>query len=209
MIATTVLVMAPWAVRNTLSFDEFVPLSTQAGFTLAGTYNVTSRDDRQSPAAWRPPTMPPYAALLRRGQSEATLERRFRSLALDYAEANPGYVAKVAYFNLGRLLGLQGASTERPAARETGISERVSDLDVYAFYVLALLAIWAVAAGVARGTPRFVWAIPLAIALSLVFVISYMRYRIPIDPFLILLVGGAIGGARLRRPRWRTGHDAR
>jgi 4-amino-4-deoxy-L-arabinose transferase-like glycosyltransferase len=196
--AATLAVMAPWAVRNTLAFHQLVPISTQAGFTLAGTYNDVSRGYRPSPAAWRAPTMPPYLALRRPRENEATIERRFRSTALSYAESNPGYVAKVAYFNLGRLLELQGPSTERAAAPAAGISRRTSDLDVYAFYLLAVLTVAAIAAGALRRTPAFVWAVPLALTLSLVFVIAYMRYRLPIDPFLVLLVGGAIA-ARVRR----------
>lgn len=202
LVATILLVIAPWAVRNYRAFHEFVPLTTQAGLTLAGTYNDVSRNDHGSPASWRVPTMAPYDRLLQSGGNEAALDRKFGSQALHYAWHNPRYVAKVAYFNLGRLLGLQGAATEHPAARETGVSTAVSDLDVYSFYLLGILAIWAVMTGGLRGIPTFVWLVPIAMAISLVFVIAYMRYRLPIDPFLILLGAGASTRG------WRAKSDA-
>jgi hypothetical protein len=185
-------------VRNTRVFDRFVPLTTQAGFTLAGTYNDPARADRERPAAWRVPTMAPYDRLRASGGNEAVLEQRFRAEAVAYARRHPPYVAKVIAFNTMRLLDLRGPGTERPAATESGISGRVSDVDVYAFYVLALLALLGAAAGGLRGMPVSVWLVPVAMAISLVPVIAYMRYRLPIDPFLIVIVAGAVAHQRLR-----------
>ena len=202
LAVTTLVVLVPWCVRDTVVFGGFVPIATQTGFTLAGTYNTISEHNRGSPGAWQVPTMAPYHALLRRHENEAKLDNAFLSDALGFAENHPQYVAKVAYFNLGRLLELQGPATELPAARESGISNPVSDLDVYAFYALAILALSAVLTGALRRAPIFVWLVPLFIALSLIFAIAYMRYRLPIDPFLILLVAASF-------PRLRNGQHER
>ena len=192
-LATTALVLLPWTIRNARAFGEFIPVSTQSGLTIAGTYNEVSQEDPAHPAAWRAPTMPPYGELLRRDDlDQAELENRFGSLALDYVREHPSYLLKVGYWNTVRLLGLAGPGVEHPAAPETGMGTLTSDIDVYAFYLLALAALAAVIAGVARGTPRFVWALPVFLGLSLVFVIAYMRYRLPIDPFLILLVAAGV-----------------
>ena len=135
-----------------------------------------------------------YAELLDRESrlDEAELERRFRSRAMEYAWENPSYVLEVGCWNTLRLLGLQGSALEHQAAPESGIGNRTSDIDVYAFYLLAVGALASLIAGAARRTPGFVWALPIFLALSLVFVISYMRYRLPIDPFLILLVAAGL-----------------
>lgn len=205
LIATTVLVLVPWCVRDALVFHRFVPVSTQTGFTLAGTYNDVSEADSRSPGSWRVPLMPPYNRLLKAGENEAVLDDAFQSQALHFAVDHPGYTAKVAYFNAGRLLELQGPGTELPAARESGISDDVSNLDVYSFYVLAAVALAAACAGGLRGAPMWLWLVPGLMALSLVFVIAYMRYRLPIDPFLILLaahwlarLGSGVGRRRSR-----------
>jgi len=193
-LAVTALVMLPWTIRNARAFDDLIPVSTQTGFTLAGTYNDVSRDDQVRPAAWRAPTMPPYAELLEQESSldEAELERRFRSRVMEYAWENPSYVLEVGYWNTLRLLGLEGPALEHQAAPETGIGNQTSDIDVYAFYLLAVGSLAALLAGAARRIPGFVWALPVFLALSLVFVIAYMRYRLPIDPFLILLVAAGL-----------------
>src|SRR4051794_13498164 len=39
LVASAVLVIAPWTVRNALVLHAFVPVSDNAGYTLAGTYN--------------------------------------------------------------------------------------------------------------------------------------------------------------------------
>ena len=90
---------------------------------------------------------------------------------------------------------LQGPGLEHNAAAESGIGFTTSDLDVYAFYLLAVLSIVALGLGGLRRAPAFVWAVPVAIGLTLVFVSADMRYRFPIDPFLILLIGGAADAA--------------
>lgn len=46
---------------------------------------------------------------------------------------------------------------------------------------------------------------PPALVLSLIFVTGYMRYRLPLDPFLILLVAGAFAAGH--RHTWRSAGD--
>lgn len=192
-LAMVVLVMAPWAIRNTNSFDTFVPVSTQTGFTLAGTYNQVSRDDESRPAAWRAPTMPPYAALLKsKDLNEAALEEHFRSLAVSYAQEHPSYILEAGFWNTVRMLGLQGPDLERQAAPEGGIGETTSDIDVYSFYLLAAASVISLLVGAARRAPWFIWALPVLLGFSLIFVIAYMRYRLPIDPFLIMLTAAGL-----------------
>jgi len=202
LVGTTILLLAPWAIRNTLAFHRFVPVSTQAGLSLAGTFNDAARTDSREPARWRVPTMPPYRALLQKHDNEAALDQHFFSQVVTYVGAHPTYVAKAGYYNLGRLLDLEGPAIEHDASSETGISTRTSDIDVYAFYILGLLAIFAIMRGALRSAPPFVWSIPVLLALSLIFVIAYMRYRLPIDPFLILLVAGTWRSARAPQASW-------
>jgi len=50
---------------------------------------------------------------------------------------------------------------------------------------LALLAIAGVALGAARGTPWWLWAVPLLLFLSVIWISGDIRYRAPIEPFAV------------------------
>ena len=197
LLAAALVVIAPWTIRNTTQFDTFVPTTTQAGFTLAGAYNEVSREDEQLPAAWRPPTMPPYDRL-RDGkgyEDEAELERRFRSEALGYATDHPLYVPRVVFWTTARMLNLADAEIEKLSAREAGVGDDYVRLNRYSTWLLLVLA--AVGAFVARPPPWF-WLFPLLLWLSVAIAIGATRYRTPVDPFLILLAACAVTS-----PRWR------
>lgn len=197
LVVSALLVLVPWAVRDAVAFHRFVPLSTQTGFTAAGTYNSVSYAHE---ARWIVPTMPPYNRLRAPHETEAQIELKFRSAVLRFIRRHPGYVLRVGYYNLGRLLELEGPGFERGAAAENGLSFTVSDIDVYSFYALAALSLLALLRGGLRRAPAFVWGVPLALVLSLIFVLAYMRYRFPIDPFLILLVAGGLVAVGSRLP---------
>lgn len=202
LVAAAAVVIAPWSVRNALAFDAFVPVSTQGGFTLAGTYNDVTRTDPVLPGKWRAIIVEPYASVLdRRGLDEAEADRALRAAAREYVADHPTYVLKVGLWNTIRLAGLQGADAERPVAPEIGVSGRTSDAHVYAFYVLALLAIGGMVAGAFRARPWPLWVLPAALVVSLVFVTSpNTRYRTVIDALLMppAAVGVVAAATRLR-----------
>ena len=53
LVAVALLVVAPWTIRNAVELRAFVPVTTQFGSALAGTYNDEARTDRENPASWR------------------------------------------------------------------------------------------------------------------------------------------------------------
>jgi hypothetical protein len=59
------------------------------------------------------------------------------------------------------------------------------------FWLGALAALDGLAG--ARGTPRWTWLVPLAMLVT-VFAVTYLRFRAPADPFLVLLA--AVGVER-------------
>ncbi|HEX8120682.1 MAG TPA: glycosyltransferase family 39 protein [Solirubrobacteraceae bacterium] len=196
LLAAAVVVIAPWTIRNAVVFDRFVPPTTQLGAAFAGAYNDAARTDDHLTAAWRPPTMPPYAALRRPGVDEAELDRAFRGEALDYARDHPAYPLAVVYWNSARMLNLADADYDRGVSREAGVESGFADSSRYAFWVVALLALAGALAGGARAAPRWLWLFPLLLWLSVAVTIGATRYRTPADPFLILL-------AATTAVRWR------
>jgi hypothetical protein len=56
----------------------------------------------------------------------------------------------------------------------------------------------AVMPAVRRGPPAF-WGVPLTIVLSFIFVEGSIRFRVPTDPFVVMLAATAVAAITARR----------
>jgi 4-amino-4-deoxy-L-arabinose transferase-like glycosyltransferase len=192
LVVCAALVVAPWTIRNAVEFGRFIPVSTQDGFTLAGTYNATSeaRD-----AIWIPANIDPaMRALLdqSRDLDEAALNARLRSAAREFALDHAGYVPSVAWHNLRRLVNLGGTRYERiVAGQEYGLGHDWARLMVWSTIPLLILAAAGAFTAAARRAPLWVWALPVLFATT-VFVLATNRHRAAIDPFLLMLAALAV-----------------
>ena len=66
LLAAAALTISPWTVRNARVLHGFVPVATEVGPTLVGTYNDVSRLDPVDPGAWWiPGQVPAIRAVLR------------------------------------------------------------------------------------------------------------------------------------------------
>jgi 4-amino-4-deoxy-L-arabinose transferase-like glycosyltransferase len=208
LVAAALLTLAPWTIRNAVELHAFVPVSTQLGSSLAGTYNETARTDPVNPGAWRSVGhVPQYARLWHqlRTTPEPVLERRLRAVALRYAAGHPLYVAEVGLGNTVRMLDLAGRRRSRATASTISIDHRWADRAVWSFWVLAAAALAGALTPAARRTPAFVWAVPVLLLLSVVFLaVETPRYRTALDPFVVLLATLALtSGFRALRARPR------
>jgi 4-amino-4-deoxy-L-arabinose transferase-like glycosyltransferase len=200
-----VLTIAPWTIRNAIELDRFVLVNSQAGYTLAGTYNDIVRyapgADR---GAWLSPGLAyPYRSEFLRWatgeQNGLETEDRMKSEAIDYALDRPGYVLEVGFWNTVRLLDLGSLGRSRYTTGAIGFGPGIADAGVYCFWVVGLLALLGALTRTARRAPRALWLIPLLMYLSVVFVSSSTpRMRTAIDPFLIMLAAVAL----TRVPSW-------
>lgn len=204
VVACAALTVAPWTLRNALTFDRLIPVSTQDGFTLSGTYNATSDGDVRYPAAWRPANADPhYARLIERhsDSSEPELNDVLRSAALRYAGDHPGYLAKVAWHNSLRLLSLGGREfNEAVTGADLGLGPRWRGALDYGFAPFALLAVAGCLTAAARRAPPWLWLVPVLMLAGVVLINASPRFRAPADPFVAMLAALAIsaGLARLR-----------
>jgi 4-amino-4-deoxy-L-arabinose transferase-like glycosyltransferase len=193
--AAALLTIAPWTIRNAAAVDAFVPVSTQDGFTLAGTYNDMARDQERWPAAWVVWFDVPENLEALRGMENAEPEwsDALRSHAIDYAREHPGYVVKVAWWNLRRDFDAAGVDWIRS---ELGITAtaKLAVVELVTFWLLAALAIGGAATAAARRAPWWVWLVPLSMVAT-VFVVGYLRFRAPVDPFVVMLA--ALGAVAL------------
>jgi hypothetical protein len=204
-VLVAVLTVSPWTIRNARNLHAFVPVTTQLGSALAGTYNDEARTDPENPASWRSlRRVPSYADIFSRVRqtNEAVLEKRLRHRAERYALDHPAYVAEVAFWTTRRGLDLGGLDWARHTASTVSIDARWAIRGVVCFWLFALLAIAGAITPAARRTPWFVWAFPALMYLSVVFlVMETPRYRTPIDPFIVMLAALALvaAGRRLQR----------
>lgn len=212
-LACAALVVAPWSIRNAVEFDRFVPIATSTGFGLAGTYNSVSRSAPSPDASWQNPAIvPEYAELFSKpGVDEATLDDSLRSESLGFLAAHPGYAFEVAGNNLLRLAYLQGGSVVaygeevvQPGIGNRGTTAEKTGLAIAAaFAALGIVAMTGRRRGSAKGGrirlvprgPIFLWLIPIALIAVALPVAGLPRYRVPADPFLLILA--AIGLAWL------------
>jgi hypothetical protein len=203
VLGATLVTIAPWAIRNAIEFHEFVPISTETGYALAGTYNAVAQYDTQYPALWTPPGTQiyqfekahPRANEAQIGDSLVTFSRR-------YITAHPSYPFVVAYWSAVRLFNLAGPGYERFSAEFAGYPPALAYWSVFAFWALAVLAVVGIAIGGARRAPWALWAVPLLIVLSTLPFAGLTRYRAPADPFFIMLAALALLAA-WRRTRGR------
>jgi 4-amino-4-deoxy-L-arabinose transferase-like glycosyltransferase len=220
VVACAALVLAPWALRNAVEFGRLIPISTSTGFALAGTYNSVSFENDAYPGGWRSSVkVPEYRPLfhlpdVEEGTLDATLRREASEFALDH----PAYVVEVAARNLLRLASLSGGSVVEGDVEvvDIGIGNRVTAAEKVGFGVAALLAVLGVAAIVLTRRPRklddgavrrpiprgpwFLWLIPVILIAAAAPVAGLPRYRLPADPFLLMLaaVGAVWAWDRLR-----------
>jgi 4-amino-4-deoxy-L-arabinose transferase-like glycosyltransferase len=207
LLASAVLVLAPWTIRNAVELDSFVPVSTQAGFGLAGTYNEQAEEDSDNRGGWRAPlSVPQHADLLAPfAFSEPELERELRDRALDYAADHPGYALEAAGLNALRAFGLGPVPerVERSERHERGIGSAAADVVTVTTWLLLLLALVGAVLLVRRRprppVPRFVWAVPLLMLAVAVPLSGQLRHRAPAEPFLALLAGVALAAPLERR----------
>jgi 4-amino-4-deoxy-L-arabinose transferase-like glycosyltransferase len=201
------LTVVPWTIRNYETFDAFVPVSTQFGSALAGTYNSEAKADKQNPASWRTlKRVDDYRPIFNqvRTTPEPVLDKELRTASIDFIKAHPAYVLTVAYWTTRRMLDLAGMDWSIHTAATISATRGWAIAGVICFWIFALLALAGAFTRQARAAPWWLWTVPLLMYLSVVFlVVETPRYRTAIDPFIVLLAACALGrvGRYPRGPR--------
>ena len=130
LVVLALLTISPWTIRNAVTFHRFIPVSTQLGSALAGTYNDQARLDKQNPASWRaimhiPEFSDIYARL--KQTPEPVVEDELRARSKAYIRKHPGYVLTVAEWTSLRMLDLGGLDWSRHTASTISVTARLGD----------------------------------------------------------------------------------
>lgn len=214
LVTASVLTIVPWTVRNAVALGELVPLTTQAGVAIAGSYSAPAER-----AGLREGWLHPLAVaelrreVFRADLNEAEVERELRRRGVDFALSHPDYVAGTTWWNTLRMFELAHLGRYRDFFHdERGLTGGERDVSRAGAWVLALLAVAGVAAMLARPRgsrgPLFVWLVPVLLFLTTVPVNGSPRYRAVIDPYLVLLAGLALAEAGRRLSTRPSGRRA-
>jgi 4-amino-4-deoxy-L-arabinose transferase-like glycosyltransferase len=196
LIATTALTILPWTVRNAEVMHRFIPVSDETGITLVGTYNAASAADPVVPYKWRLFFgIPGERPLIRQAGrlTEPQLGDKLQHQALHYISDHPFAPLSAGYHNTLRLLELEGTFAWKASASGISLPTSVARYGVIGFWIVGLLALAGAFSRPVRTAPKWVWAVPLLLALSVVLVnVETPRFRAPIDPFVILLAAAGL-----------------
>jgi hypothetical protein len=196
LLLTAALTVAPWTIRNAIELHRFIPVSDETGITLVGAYNPDSAAFKPLPYKWRFFWKISQDAGLRHNAGRLTepqLGDRLLSQAEDYIGRHPLAPVTVGFRNTLRMLELEGTYAYRASAKALGLHFDTARIGVISFWILGVLALLGVLTPFARRTPRWLWAIPILFALSVVFInVETPRFREPIDPFVVMLAACAL-----------------
>jgi Dolichyl-phosphate-mannose-protein mannosyltransferase len=216
LVACAAAPILPWTIRNAVELHAFVPVSTETGITLVGTYNRESAAYAPVPYKWIFYIRLPEDQTLFHNAghyTEVALSNRLVSQTLSYIGGHPLAPLDVGWHNLQRMLELEGTAAWHDSALAIGLSVSTAETGVIAFWILSCLALLGAFMPAARRAPRWLWAVAVLLALSVLLVnVETPRFREPVEPFLVLLAACAVAPALSKaEARWRAcaGPEAR
>ncbi|MGI8633626.1 MAG: glycosyltransferase family 39 protein [Solirubrobacterales bacterium] len=216
LVAGVVLVVAPWTVRNAIALDAFVPVSTNGAQTLWSGHNPTATGGATYP---RPELLAPSAGL--RGPARELRDAEIlRADALEWMRSHPGrelelIPRKLWFLNSGPgpALGIWLDPNGAPLVDGAGTAAVAQDIAYPANWLLlvAFAASLVVCRRVILGSAAGRGALALLVAaVPLYGFVLYgnFRYRVPLEPLMILLAAPLAQTAWVRFGTGRRGRTA-
>jgi 4-amino-4-deoxy-L-arabinose transferase-like glycosyltransferase len=179
MTAITGAILFPWTLRNYRVFHEFVPLTTMSGYTF---YEGNGpRNPTGGPVD--PRTVPDT-----QGMSETEKDRFLKQEAMRAIRENPRRMTGLLWSKFKRLWNIR-LNTNDPAyaSRLTVLASMISFTPLLILFILGLVVSWK-----RRRELIYVYFLILhTTAINLAFV-SSLRYRLPLEPFMIIVASYAL-----------------
>jgi hypothetical protein len=179
MTAITGAILFPWMLRNYLVFHACVPLTTMGGYTFYegnSPHNSTGGPGGSLPF---PDT---------RGMSEIEKDRFLRQEAIRAIRENPHRMTGLIWSKFKRLWNIK-LNTDNPAyaSRLTVLASMISFTPVLILFIIGLVVSWK-----RRRELIYLYLLILhTTAINLAFV-SSLRYRLPLEPFMIIVASYAL-----------------
>jgi hypothetical protein len=196
VVAGCFVLVAPWLVRNWITFDQPTAISTNEGGLLAGANcHAAYYTDLIGTWACFPVNDPAW------GTNEAVISGHLRSRAFDYASDHAGRVPAVVAV---RVLRVWDVWKPRSSAHfEASIADRDIGAQRAAMLSLYLLVPFAIGGAVVlrrRGQPLRILLVPI-VFVTLVAALSYgsTRFRVAAEPSIVVLAAVGVSALWDRR----------
>ncbi|MCU1458227.1 MAG: hypothetical protein JWL73_2319, partial [Actinomycetia bacterium] len=201
------LLLAPWAIRNALTFENPVVISNNQGQTfMYANCNTTYGTGNAQFGSWAF-----YACNghnYKPVREESVADKQMRQIAWRYVRNHLGQLPVVTLGRLGRVWNLWAPVQNLKLEKLEGRSHSIGWMTLVSFYVLSGFGIYGVVVLRRRRTWP-VWPLVSMFAMvSVTVVIFYATFRFRVPAEVALMVLAALGVDQLLRRRWPVGDDA-
>lgn len=201
LLASAVLyaaLLSPWWVRNAVLLGEFVPFTTGSSLNL---YIGNNPHNREGGIDWSTDVDQAVVARIRAMPGEVARQHAFAKEAIDYIKAHPDVFLLSAVKKFFRFWNVVMNASEFRG----GVYSLISAASFGPVLALALIAL-------VRLRRQWRELLPIATLIGYftalhVVTIASLRYRLPLEPFLIVLASEPLA-ALLARLRGRASRDA-
>jgi len=188
-IAAFIVVLTPWTVRNYGLFHRFVPVATQEGLTLYGSYWPPVKNGRLIWGTLPGPEDPNIAAANAAGD-EVTASKYLQQVTLRRLRAQPGYFFRVIPSKMISLLvPLDWEILPHPI----GTGRKIN----WGYLLIALPALFGFLLVLRnpRSNQWLLWIIPILVVVQTIVFYGSPRFRLPAEPIAILLAAVSLAPA--------------
>ena len=188
-IAAFIVVLTPWTVRNYGLFHRFVPVATQEGLTLYGSYWPPVKNGRLIWGTLPGPEDPNIAAANAAGD-EVTASKYLQQVTLRRLRAQPGYFFRVIPSKMMSLLvPLDWEILPHPI----GTGRKIN----WGYLLIALPALFGFLLVLRnpRSNQWLLWIIPILVVVQTIVFYGSPRFRLPAEPIAILLAAVSLAPA--------------
>ena len=179
--AAFVVVLAPWTLRNYRVFHRFVPVATQEGLTLYGSFWPPVKNGKLIWGTLPGPEDPNIAAAGRLGD-EVAASKYLQHVTLERLREQPGYFFRVIP---SKLLSLLVPLDWEVLPHPIGVGRKVN----WGYLLIALpallgfLLLWRNP----KSNQWLLWVVPILALVQTVMFYGSPRFRLPAEPMAILL----------------------
>ena len=202
-LAAVVVVLAPWTIRNLVTFHQFVPVSNNLGSVLKGAncgpaYHGSFKGMWVESLGNSPSTVDPRHQCftgfpIAPGTNEAAAASRLRSQGVSYITHHLSEVPGAVAARIGRAVGLYRFRATSNFAALEGRNPARERQGTRTFQVLAVMGLAGLAAGGWRRRERLIpVAILVAVLVTVAVTYGNPRFRATAEPAVVLLAALAV-----------------